>query len=223
MVLGAVGANIWPGCGWDEPELAENSPPVINAILVDGQEVDEPAVREGQKVVFKAVVWDPNGDGIRSEGFAWSANLGELDGTSGSSVVWEAPSVVWESPPQQVTVEVDLTVADGRGGEDSTTVTVHVIPPCDPSNQPPVVTDVTASPNSVNLGESVKVTALAEDPEGGGLTYEWIVPFGYYEGSGSQIEWFTTDTCCRDFYPVQVFVNDGCDTTWSKVDVEVIP
>lgn len=211
------------GCEWEDPELAENHAPVINHVLVDGVVVATPRVYEGQKVVLKAVVWDPNGDEMRSEGFNWESSGGELENTQGSSVVWQAPDVTWEVPPQQVLVDVQVTVADGRGGEDVKGITLEVEPPCDPNNAAPVVVDMTATPESISLGDSSTITVQAEDADGDTLSYEWIVPFGRYEGKGAQVSWVTTETCCRDWYPVQVFVSDGCDTAWAKVDVEVIP
>jgi len=90
-------------------------------------------------------------------------------------------------------------------------------------NQAPVIRSVTADPTSIPLGASTVITVDATDPEGSQLQYEWTVPFGYVEGSGAQVTWVTTEVCCREKYPVQVVVSDGCAGTWAKTDVEVIP
>lgn len=210
-------------CSWEDPDLADNLPPVINNILVDGRSVSSPRVREEQKVVFTAIAWDPNGDGLVPEGFVWNAEEGELDSTTGSSVLWTAPSVEWETPLQEVLIDIQVRVADGRGGEDQKVITVKVEPPCDPSAPPPSIIDISARPESISLGETSTIRVNASDPGGAPLTYDWTVPFGTYEGEGAEIEWLANDTCCRDWYPVQVFVGNGCKTSWAKVEVEVIP
>ncbi len=211
------------GCTWDEPEPADNLPPVINDILVDGRRVPSPIVREEQIVVFTAIAWDPNGDNLVPEGFIWDASDGVFESTTGSSVLWTAPSVSWETPPQEVFIDIHLKVADGRGGEDEKLIAVKVEPPCDPSAPPPSISGVSAEPESIGLGDTTTITVAASDPGGSPLTYDWIVPFGTYEGDGSKIVWLANDTCCRDWYPVQVFVSNGCKTSWAKVEVEVIP
>lgn len=210
-------------CGWNEPELAENSPPVINDVLVDGDSIEAPTIREEQQVVLMAVVWDPNGDTLVPEGFKWEADEGTFESEGGSTAVWRAPTVSWEVPPQEVLIDIKVTVSDGRGGEDEKTITITVAPPCSPDNLPPVITEMTAEPDSIGLGDSSTINVEAEDPEGDTLTYEWIIPFGTYEGQRSEITWLATETCCRDWYPIQVFVSDGCKTSWAKVEVEVIP
>ncbi len=209
-------------CGWDKLEPAPNQGPVINAVLLDGEEVSEPVVREGQSVLLQVDVWDPNGDEFGTEHIQWSVTDGELEAESGSSVVWTAPYVAWENPPQDVRVTVTVEVTDGTETE-TKSIELRVSPPCSDSNRPPVIKSITADPDSIALGETTDITADVEDPDGDPLTYEWTVPFGYFDGSGPKITWTTTETCCRDWYTVQLVVSDGCKSVWGSTKVEVIP
>ena len=208
-------------CQWSDLTPAPNQDPVINKILMDGKAVDAPQVRQGQQVVFQLDLWDPNGDTIKSEAVQWTVDQGSLESDIGSSVVWSAPSGMIN--PNESVAHVAVTVDDGQGGSDQASLDVEVLPACRDDNQPPVVRSVTADPTSIPLGASTVVTADAVDPEGDALSYQWTVPFGYVEGSGPQVTWVTTEVCCREKYPVQVVVSDGCARTWAKTDVEVIP
>ncbi len=211
-----------PACTWNALEPAPNQGPVIHGVLLDGEEMQAPVVQEGQSVLLQVDVWDPNGDEFSADQIEWSVSDGELESESGSSVVWTAPYVNWQTPPQDVRVTVTVHVTDGQE-TDTKTMEIKVSPPCSDANQPPVIRSITANPDSIALGDTTEITADVEDPDGDPLTFEWTVPFGYFDGSGPTITWTTTETCCRDWYTVQLVVSDGCKSVWGSTKVEVIP
>ncbi|TET93535.1 hypothetical protein E3J33_01660, partial [Candidatus Aerophobetes bacterium] len=55
-------------------------------------------------------------------------------------------------------------------------------------NTPPNVLSLSAKPSTLKPQEVSLITCLAEDSDGGALTYEWAVSGGSIEGSGSQVK-----------------------------------
>ena len=211
-----------PACTWDDLEPAPNQAPVIEGVLLDGEEVTEPVVREGSHIVFQVDVWDPNGDSFGTDQISWSVSDGELESESGPSVVWTAPYLGADSPSGDATVLVTVEVFDGKERVSKSTE-VRVVAACSSDNQPPIIRSITADPDSIALGETTVITADVTDPEGDPIKFKWTVPFGYFEGNGPKITWVTTETCCRDWYTIQLVVTDGCTSVWGSTKVEVIP
>ncbi|MFO1430634.1 MAG: hypothetical protein U1F76_10925 [Candidatus Competibacteraceae bacterium] len=92
--------------------------------------------------------------------------------------------------------------------------------PAPSPNQPPVISNLTASPNPVSKGQTMTVSATASDPEGDTLNYQWTVPAGYtiQSGQGSpQIVVLATQLLAKG--NVQVTVSDGSLTATSSVAV----
>jgi hypothetical protein len=83
----------------------------------------------------------------------------------------------------------------------------------DPGNQPPVITSLTADPDTFYMGNSTTVTVIANDPDGDSLNYDWethgldLLPIS---GESNTIE---LTTCCPVFEPatatVLSIVDDG--------------
>ncbi len=83
----------------------------------------------------------------------------------------------------------------------------------DPGNQPPVITSLTADPDTFYMGSSTTITVIANDPDGDVLNYNWethgqdLLPIS----SGSNTIELTT--CCPIFEPataeVLSIVDDG--------------
>jgi hypothetical protein len=77
-------------------------------------------------------------------------------------------------------------------------------------NHPPVISDLSADPPSVNINQTTTITCFASDPDGDPLTYHWTKNVGSFEGStsGSFVTWrapFTTDI----YTVVSCEVSDG--------------
>ena len=77
------------------------------------------------------------------------------------------------------------------------------------SGDAPVIQSVVAAPPSIAVGEASLITVIANDPNGGLLTYEWDAGLGEIIGQGSEV-YFTAQWCCvgRNSIIVRV-INEG--------------
>lgn len=77
------------------------------------------------------------------------------------------------------------------------------------SGDPPIIQSVSAAPLSIAVGESALITVVANDPNGGALTYEWDAGLGEIVGQGSEV-YYTAQWCCvgRNSIIVRV-INEG--------------
>jgi len=77
-------------------------------------------------------------------------------------------------------------------------------------NQPPIISDLSADPPSVNINQTTTITCFASDPDGDPLIYQWTKNVGSFEGStiGSSVIWRAPST--TDIYTiVSCEVSDG--------------
>jgi hypothetical protein len=74
-------------------------------------------------------------------------------------------------------------------------------------NQPPVISSITAEPQSVPPGGSSTITVVASDPDGDPLSYSWSASGGSISGSGAQVTW--TAPGVAGTYTVTATVSDG--------------
>ncbi len=87
-------------------------------------------------------------------------------------------------------------------------------PPPPPPPAPPEVVNrnpwvkLTADPDKLYSGETSRVTAKAEDPDGDPLTYHWSCSEGVIEGTGAQVSWIAKDLP-PGAYQVSCRVDDG--------------
>ena len=70
-------------------------------------------------------------------------------------------------------------------------------------------------------GDTVALTAVVTDPEGDPLSYEWTATIGRIEGDGANVDWVDGETCCPDFYVIELEVSDGCKVSWDYIEVWV--
>lgn len=77
-----------------------------------------------------------------------------------------------------------------------------------PANQAPVLVSLTAEPETVIEGQTIRLTAKVADPDGDRLTFEWLPVLGYVTGSGHEVTYSTTG-CCLGGNAVQLTVRDG--------------
>jgi len=91
-------------------------------------------------------------------------------------------------------------------------------------NHPPVISDLTANPSSINTNQTTTITCTASDEDvGDTLIYTWNKSGGTFEGStsGSTIIWRAPST--PGSYTVSCEVSDGEESDSKSVNIEVTP
>lgn len=87
--------------------------------------------------------------------------------------------------------------------------------PTDPQNHPPVITSITADPDTFYADGSTIITVIAEDPEGDPLNYNWEAHGQDLLPMPSDSNTIELTTCCPIFEPatavVLSIVDDGRD------------
>src|SRR5262249_36183347 len=121
---------------------------------------------------------DPDNDPLT---YSWSATGGKIDGT-GADVRWNSAGLA----PGSYTVSV--RVDDGRGGTATCAVDIKVEPR---PNRPPTIS-CSGDRSSVFVGERVRITAEASDPDNDPLTYSWRASGGQIIGEGPAVQLDTT-------------------------------
>lgn len=194
------------------PPPPPNRPPTVNL------ESDRRDVMCGDRVTLIARATDPDNDVLI---YSWSTSAGQIVG-SGPTVTLDTTGVTAPGAPP-TTVTITVTVDDGRGGSDTatTTITVSCPPPPPPPNRPPVIESVTCSvigtpqvEGQITDGEIVRVRAIARDPDGDPLTYEWTTTAGRLRGTGPEVTLDTTNVTAGPGAPpvpvtISVSVADG--------------
>ena len=94
--------------------VAINHPPVIESLTTGRKKV----VKAGTSTI-QCVASDPDGDELS---YIWSAERGNISG--------EGAMVTWVAPNTHGTYTITVTVADGRGGEASESISIEVWPTC---------------------------------------------------------------------------------------------
>ena len=170
---------------------------------------DPLSVRPGGTVQLTATAEDPDGGEVT---YAWSAASGSFDATDQATATWTAPA----APGPE---EIQVTVTDDEGETASDTVTVTVVAPAAPAA--PTVT-VAANPTSVSPGGTVQLTATAEDPDGGEVTYAWSAASGSFDATDQAT---ATWTAPSESGPVDITVtvtDDEGETASDTVAVRVL-
>lgn len=74
-------------------------------------------------------------------------------------------------------------------------------------NQLPEITNITANPDTVSIGQQSILNCVARDPNNDDLIYVWASAFGTISGSGNTVTWIAPDTI--DTYLIFCEVSDG--------------
>jgi len=129
---------------------AANTPPTVTA-----SRTPSGSVPSGTPVSFTASGSDPDGDTLT---YAWDFGDGNTSTSQNPTHTYAADG----------TYIATVTVSDGRGGTGSASVEVFV-----GGNLDPVVTIDRNPPGNQRVGVPIEFTAIASDPDGDPLTYEW--------------------------------------------------
>jgi outer membrane protein OmpA-like peptidoglycan-associated protein/opacity protein-like surface antigen len=172
------------------PPPPPNSPPLVSC------SADKSMVYagSGDMAAVQAVASDPDSDPLT---YSWATNGGAVEGT-GPEVRWNSSGAT----PGTYTVKV--RVDDGRGGSADCSADIHVEPP---PNRPPTIS-CSADRSSVVIGETVQITATANDPDNDPLTYSWKSTGGRVRGRDASAR-FETAGLKAGRYSVTGHVEDG--------------
>ncbi len=176
--------------GSDNP--VTNWPPRIKGLAADP---DPPA--RGETITLYATAEDRDEDAISYE---WLVDGGEITG-DGATVDWTAPDQAGEQT-------IGVVAGDGSTA-DTAFIALDVL-----ASHPPVIEELYATPNVVELGGEATLTCEANDPDGDTLTYAWSSEAGTIEGEGAVVTWQAPNQ--RGSYTITCEVEDPFGMTTSE-------
>ena len=128
--------------------------------------------------LIECVASDEDGDELSYE---WTASEGKILDVNGATIAWSAPK-------SEGIYNIMVQVADGDGGEATSSVTITV-----KNNHPPAINGLKADADWVNPLDSCQIKCVAEDPDGDELSYEWLSSGGDISGTGGTVNWTAPD------------------------------
>ena len=185
-----VSAGIVLRFGVGPPPPPPNRPPVISECSANPASV---IVGAPSTVTTKAT--DPDNDPLT---YTYTTSGGKVTG-SGAEVQFDSTGVA----PGAYTV--NCKVDDGRGGTANANTQIQVNPQ---PNRPPVVTDCSANPSTVDAGKPSTISTTASDPDNDPLTYSYTTTGGKVTGTGAQAQFDSSGTA-PGTYTVTCHVDDG--------------
>ncbi len=167
---------IFSGCDKNSTDSQqENNPPQISGIVPNPYTVTRLGI-----TTVTCLANDPDGDKLT---YTWESASGSISGTG--------PAIQWTAPDSDGMFTVSCTVSDGKGGQIKQGVDVEV---SGTSNNPPQISSLISSADSVYLGEFATLSCSASDLDGDALTYNWTATAGTFTGSGNSVDWNAPDT-----------------------------
>jgi hypothetical protein len=97
-----------------------------------------------------------------------------------------------------------------------------------PTNKPPVITSLAASPSSIYDDQTCLLQVIANDPDAGPLplAYNWIIPLGagsVDDATNPDTTYFPPDVTAIQTFTITAEVSDGQDTVSNTVNITVQP
>ncbi len=151
-------------------------------------------VGSGDFVAVRADASDPDNDPLT---YSWTSTGGAVEG-SGPEARWNSSNTT------PGTYTVNVRVDDGRGGNADCSAAIRVEPP---PNHPPTMS-CSADRTSVPAGDTVHITASANDPDNDPLSYSWKSSGGEVRGRDASVR-FETAGLSPGNYTVDGHVDDG--------------
>ncbi|HLL02695.1 MAG TPA: tandem-95 repeat protein [Myxococcaceae bacterium] len=202
------------------PPVPQNRSPVLAA---GSPSSSAPTVNSQQSVNLSVSASDPDNDPLT---YTWTQSPaspgGAFSSTTAANPSWTAPIVAADT-----NFTLAVTVADGRGGTASGTVTVRVTAP---ANRNPTITQGPgATPGSVAGPAPVQLFVTASDPDSDPITYAWTQdpasPAGSFSSNTtSNPTWTAPTVAATTTFTLRVTVFDGRGgSAQGSIPVEVAP
>jgi hypothetical protein len=85
------------------------------------------------------------------------------------------------------------------------------------------IVSITASPDTISIGQQSIITAVIDNPAGGELKYQWHAYRGSLNGTGTEVRYFGAYCCLgTDFVILTVTDPDGGRVT-GQITLHVLP
>jgi hypothetical protein len=148
-----------------------------------------------------ATAYDADGDSLT---YSWTCTGGTLSGKNSLNPTYTAPNAT-----SNQSYTCTLTVNDGKGGYASDSLSVIVKPQTSTKNNVPVVAVI--QDREVNQGQSIVLYAIAYDPDGDDLTYNWTCTGGSISDATSLMPIYTSYSysTSNSSYSCSIGVSDG--------------
>ena len=170
----------------------DNNLPIISSL-----DASQNPIEVNQTVTITCSASDQD---IETFTFSWSVN--------GEIIEEESSSLNWNAPDTAGTYNITCTVSDGRGGEDSESVSITVTSPGGGTvNHPPVISIVNPAYTSLEINRYVPITCNASDQDGDTLTFSWTANGVSVGENDSYLSWRAPDTAGT--YNITCTVSDG--------------
>ena len=224
--MGTVGLYTWALVGgrFDDVSVdraagsgGQNQAPVIRSITATPARISDDST---SRLMVDAV--DPDG-GPANLSYEWSLapSAGSLSSNHAVSPVFTPAAV-----PQSRTTLVTVRVSDGLA-ETSDTVAILVDPADTGPGAAPVITSVSASPNSIGSSESSQLSALVSDADTptASLVYHWSITAGggSLNSNTSQTPQYTAPDVTSDrSVTIRLVVSDGARSDQATVQLSVL-
>ncbi|KAA3660986.1 MAG: T9SS C-terminal target domain-containing protein [Calditrichaeota bacterium] len=163
-----------------------NYPPRIKALSSASTQV---FVGEANTVYCTAE--DKNADHLT---YQWSVTSGMLS-TLGATAIWSATE-------SNNTAQISCRVEDGKGGSDSSSVSVFII-----DNHVPTIDSLFANPAQIGIDDSTSLTCIATDLDNDSLSYFWEAASGSIRGAGPTVTWKAPSN--QGYYTISCLVKDS--------------
>jgi N-acetylneuraminic acid mutarotase len=205
----AIDVRAHHGTGEAEVIATLNTWPVASGVTAAPAQI-----APGETVALDLSAADADGDSLS---YSWTDGGGDCAGSFSAS---DAEDPSWTAPagaPAAGTCTLAVTISDGRGGETTASVLVHVgdLPS---SNIAPRITATFQSALTVSAGDGVTFRISAEDPEGAPLSFAWTTTSGTLgtpttSGGDSEVSWTAPNAGTSSEIRVSITDGAGGETT----------
>ncbi|MFH1852413.1 MAG: LamG-like jellyroll fold domain-containing protein [Candidatus Neomarinimicrobiota bacterium] len=169
-------------------QAVDNYPPRIKAVACDSI-----TVVFNQSVPIYCTAADRDGDDLS---YSWTI--------VGNPLAGDTAVVNWTAPATEADFWVVCAVSDGGPVTARDSIRLTVI---EAINTPPSITDLSATPTVIALGDTARLVCHVSDPDGDSLIFDWSAAFGLLGTGDSLNYWVAPDSA--GYYHVLCQVSDN--------------